>query len=341
MAQRSLYIVSPAYDWLFFLGPPMAAFWLGVAISGSRLTTSEFQFFGHEFLPAYLFIEVLIHAHIFIVFFRSHGDANIFKLYPNRFIVVPLVLYLAMMSSLWVLISVSVLATFWDVYHSGLQTFGFGRIYDSRAGNDANVGRRLDLSLNHLLYAGPIVAGATMMAHFEDFNEYEEVQSAFLTSIPAFMETNQRYFTWSILGCGVLFIAFYIFSYVRFQRQGYVVSFPKVVLLSTTGLCSILTWGFNTFGEAFFIMNFFHAIQYFGIVWWSEKKNMRKLFRLTNVKWGLPLTAVLFVGIAVAYGLAADVVDADIRWFWAITLVCSTMHFWYDGFIWSVRKKQV
>ena len=143
------------------------------------------------------------------------------------------------------------------------------------------------------------------------------------------------------MGCGVLFIAFYIFSYVRFQRQGYVVSFPKVVLLSTTGLCSILTWGFNTFGEAFFIMNFFHAIQYFGIVWWSEKKNMRKLFRLTNVKWGLPLTAVLFVGIAVAYGLAADVVDTDIRWFWAITLVCSTMHFWYDGFIWSVRKKQV
>ena len=68
---------------------------------------------------------------------------------------------------------------------------------------------------------------------------------------------------------------------------------------------------------------------------------MRKLFRSANVKWGLPLTAVLFVGIASAYGLAVDVVHTDIRWFWAITLVCSTMHFWYDGFIWSVRKKQV
>ena len=68
---------------------------------------------------------------------------------------------------------------------------------------------------------------------------------------------------------------------------------------------------------------------------------MRKLFQLTNVPWGVPLTAVLFVGIASAYGLAAEVVNTDIRWFWAITLVCSTMHFWYDGFIWSVRKKQV
>ncbi len=56
----------------------------------------------------------------------------------------------------------------------------------------------------------------------------------------------------------------------------------------STGLVSIYTWGFNTWGEAFFIMNVFHAVQYFGIV-----------------------------------------------------LVMSIMHFWYDGFIWSVQKKQV
>jgi hypothetical protein len=49
---------------------------------------------------------------------------------------------------------VSVLATFWDVYHSALQTFGFARIYDRKAGNDPMVGRRLDWHLNQLLYAG-------------------------------------------------------------------------------------------------------------------------------------------------------------------------------------------
>ena len=339
LEQRSPYIVSPVYDWVFFLGLPLAAFLIGFAISGSWLTTEKFKFFGTWFSPAYLFSGILIHAHIVIVFFRSHGNASIFKLYPNRFIVVPLLLYLTMMSSLWVLISVAVLTTFWDVYHSGLQTFGFGRIYDSRAGNDPYMGRRLDLWMNHLLYAGPIVAGATMMAHFEDFNEFEEVESVFFTSIPVFMETNQRYFTWTILGAGVLFIAYYVLSYVRFQRQGYVVSFPKVVLLATTGLCSILTWGINTFGEAFFIMNFFHAVQYFGIVWWSEKKNMRSLFRLTDVSWGLPLTAIIFVGTAFLYGAAVQFVH--LRWWWALTHVCSIMHFWYDGFIWSVRRKQV
>ena len=342
MARRSPYIVSPIYDWVFFLGPPMAAFWLGVVISGTWLRTDNFLFLHNEVAPAGLFLTVLIHAHLFAVLFRSHGNPDIFKLHPNRFVVVPLVLYFAMMWSLWVLVTVSVVATFWDVYHSASQTFGFGRIYDARAGNEPRMGRRLDLWLNHLLYAGPIVGGATMMAHFDDFYHYAQVEPAFFfTSVPVFMETNQRYFTWTIIAVSVSFIAYYIYSYARFERQGYVISHPKVILFSTTGLCSILTWGFNSFGEAFFIMNFFHAVQYFGIVWWSEKKNMRKMFRLTNVKWGLPLTALLFVGIATAYGLAVGGIGGHIKAWWALVLLCSLMHFWYDGFIWSVRKKQV
>ena len=334
--------MSPIYDWVFFLGPPMAAFWLGVVISGTWLRTDNFLFLHNEVAPAGLFLTVLIHAHLFAVLFRSHGNPDIFKLHPNRFVVVPLVLYFAMMWSLWVLVTVSVVATFWDVYHSASQTFGFGRIYDARAGNEPRMGRRLDLWLNHLLYAGPIVGGATMMAHFDDFYHYAQVEPAFFfTSVPVFMETNQRYFTWTIIAVSVSFIAYYIYSYARFERQGYVISHPKVILFSTTGLCSILTWGFNSFGEAFFIMNFFHAVQYFGIVWWSEKKNMRKMFRLTNVKWGLPLTALLFVGIATAYGLAVGGIGGHIKAWWALVLLCSLMHFWYDGFIWSVRKKQV
>ena len=38
----------------------------------------------------------------------------------------------------------TVLAAFWDVYHSGAQTFGFARLYDQRAGNPPAEGRVLD-----------------------------------------------------------------------------------------------------------------------------------------------------------------------------------------------------
>lgn len=200
----------------------------------------------------------------------------------------PIALYALLNASTWILVSVSVLATFWDVYHSGMQTFGFSRIYDRKAGNDPMTGRNLDWALNQLLYAGPILAGSTMMDHIEDFEEYEEVGSVFFTSIPGFMNAHQAYLSWPILCGGTLFIVYYALAQWRLHQAGQKISVQKTFLLVSTGLVSIYTWGFNTWGEAFFIMNVFHAVQYFGIV-----------------------------------------------------LVMSIMHFWYDGFIWSVQKKQV
>jgi len=80
-----------------------------------------------------------------------------------------LLLFLGCWLSSPILVCTSVLATWWDVYHSSLQTFGLGRIYDMRAGNDALAGRRLDYYFNLLLYAGPILGGSALMAHLVDF----------------------------------------------------------------------------------------------------------------------------------------------------------------------------
>ena len=157
---RSGYIVGPSFDWVFFLAPPTLALAVGILISGTSFADSEFEIWGHETSWSGFLIGILIHAHVVIVFFRSHGNPGIFKQYPGRFLAVPILLYLAMYFSEWALISVAVLATFWDVYHSGMQTFGFGRIYDARAGNSPTQARTLDLILNQLLYAGPIVGGA-------------------------------------------------------------------------------------------------------------------------------------------------------------------------------------
>jgi hypothetical protein len=337
----SPFIVSPIYDCVFFLLPPTVALCLGILIADSGFANRYFAFYDQDVTWSGLLIGIFIHAHLFAVFFRSHGNTAIRRLHPYRFLLVPVALYAAMVSSLWVLISVSVLATFWDVYHSALQTFGFARIYDRKAGNDPAVGRRLDWHVNQLLYAGPILAGATMMDHVEDFGEYEEVGATFFTSIPGFMEANQGYFAWSVLTSGAAFLAYYLWAQVRLARQGHEISFQKVYLLVSTGAVSIYTWGFNSFGEAFFIMNFFHALQYFGIVWAFEKRNMMKLFHTERLSLGKPLTAVIFVGLAGAYGFWVESLDPTIEALWAITLIVSIMHFWYDGFVWSVRKHQV
>ena len=79
---------------------------------------------------------------------------------------------------------------------------------------------------------------------------------------------------------------------------------------------------------------------------WSEKKSMVSLFRLQNVGGASILTLLIFLGISFGYGFWAQVFDAQtvgtsVDFAWNAAIVVAIMHFWYDGFIWSVRKSQV
>jgi hypothetical protein len=64
------------------------------------------------------------------------------------------------------------------------------------------------------------------------------------------------------------------------------------------------------------------------------------------VRWGKWATLALFVGIGASYGVWAEICDSGtlssgLDLGWNVTIVVSLMHFWYDGFIWSVQKSQV
>jgi len=337
----STFIVGPAYDLIFFLLPPILASVLGYYIADSVIDTETFDFYGFNVTPVSLFLGVFIHAHIVAVFFRSHANKTVLKRFPMRFLALPVLLYACMVSSIWCLVIASVLATFWDVYHSGAQTFGFARIYDAKQGNARDAGRRLDWWLNQILYAGPIIGGMTMLAHFETFDEFEAVGPIFLTEIPAFMTSWQSYFTWAIVLGSLAYLVYYVKSYIRLAREGHKISKQKVFLLASTNACVIWAWGFNPWGQAFFIVNVFHAFQYFGLVWWSEKKTIMRTFGVENSRLGKPVALMMFVSLTCLYGLFVESSDSNVTTLWAITLTASLMHFYYDGFIWSVRKKHI
>jgi hypothetical protein len=255
--------------------------------------------------------------------------------------VVPLVLWAAIVSSTWIAITATVVATFWDVWHSGAQTFGFARIYDRNQGNPPELGRRLDLWLNQLLYAGPILAGVTMIDHVGALSSYEDLGATFFSAIPAQASSHQRVLTWLVLAAGTAFLGYYVWAQVQFRRRGYRISPHKVFLVVSTGLCSIYTWGFNSWGEAFFIMNLFHAVQYLALVWAMEKKTVQKRLRIAPGRRGTALAALVFFGSVFAYGAGAAMLSPDLTTLWAITIVVSLMHFWYDAFVWSVRRAEV
>ena len=336
-ARRSPYLVSGFYDWTFFLLPPLVGTVLGLLIVGTPITTGAFVVNGSPTTLAAVFIGALTHAHLVAVAYRSHLNPQVFARYRWRFLAVPLVLWIAIAGSTYVAVTATVVATFWDVWHSGAQTFGFARIYDRNAGNAPEVGRRLDFWLAQLLYAGPILAGATLIDHLESFDNFEAVGSVFFTEVPERVMGWQAVLTWTVIVGGTLFVAVYVLTQLALRQRGYRISLHKVFLVGSTGLCSIYAWGFNPWGQAFFIMNFFHAVQYLALVWAKEQKTIATRLRLAR-RWAI---AAAFFGPVVLYGIGAELLDPDVTWLWAATMVVSLMHFWYDGFIWSVRANQV
>lgn len=341
---RSRYIVGRRYDWAFFLGPPTLAVLAGFAMAQWEWAHLPFLVGAEEVTFAGVLIGAIIHAHLVAVFFRSHGNPSIFRRHPVRFLLVPALLFLAIVGSPWIATASIVLATFWDVWHSGAQTFGLGRIYDRNAGAPPDRGRRLDFWLNQLLYAGPILAGATLMEHvssLEEFEVFDDSLSMFLTWAPVEVYDHRAYLVWAVLGGGALFLGYYVLTYARLAREGYRISRLKVFLYVSTGLCSLVAWGFNSWGEAFFIMNLFHAVQYLALIWATEHRGYLKRLGVAARGRGKVFVLGVYLGAVLAYGVSVELLAGGTVAFWALTMVISLMHFWYDAFIWSVRAEDV
>ncbi len=340
------WLIGPAADALCLFGAPLVALALGLSIGWEPFFAREVRFGslnpGFHRPLAILAIEVFIAAHLVIVFVRSHLNRRIFASHPLRFTVVPAALLAAAWVSPWCLIFLTVLAIWWDVYHSALQTFGIGRIYDQRYGNDVEAGRRADQILNVAIYVGPVLAGTNLWSHLKHFQLFERVDAHALASLGDLVFAHSESVRTGVLAVGVPVVAGYLLHYRGLIRRGYRVPPQKVVLLVSTALCSIVAWGFLPPALAFFIMNFFHAFQYFAIVWWTERDRYVPLLGLGRLPFR-GLIGLVVLGVpAFGYGFWVTVQpEGMLEGTVAVAVVVSILHFWYDGFIWSVRRRQV
>jgi hypothetical protein len=342
-AVKSGFIVSPLYDTINFIGAPMIALVLGAWVAFSvPLFLEPATAFGTRDAWTLVFISVWTYGHLCAVGFRSHLNQQIYRQFRFRFTVIPLLLCLSFYVSDWLLVSGAVLAVLWDVYHSAMQNFGFCRIYDSRLGNSPIQGRRLDMMINHLLYAGPIVGGLSLASTLMVFSNYSAVGWYDPEIFGKALVDNQHHLRTALIAVGSILLIYYLHEYRKLIQQGYRVSPQKVCLLFSAGVSSIWAWGFLPPVQAFFVSNFYHALQYFAIVWAQERKNMRSSFGLTKVQGGQWLTFTLYVACIVAAGVAyLHYGTSAFRAGAVFFTVVSLMHFWYDSFVWSVRKAEV
>jgi len=342
-AAKSGFMVSPLYDGILFIGAPLIGLAAALAmLGGLPWVMRPASMFGSNEAWVSLFIGVWTYAHLCAVVFRSHVNRDIYARFKYRFTVVPLALFLGLWFSDWLMVTAVVLAVFWDVYHTAMQNFGFCRIYDSRQGSFSEKGRKLDIMVNQLLYVGPIVGGLSFAPTLKAFDQYADMGWFFPIQAANFLVFLQPRLTLLFLAGGMLFLAYYIFSYWQLSQQGYRVSRQKVTILFSTGITSVWAWGFLPPFYAFFVSNFYHALQYFGIVWAMENRNIRRTVGLSGLSSGAWITLALFLLSLIASGVAFKLYGTDtIRWGLAFFTVISLMHFWYDSFVWQAHKMQI
>ncbi len=336
----SPFIVGPWYDHVFFIWAPTLFLLVGLSIHWLDIADLPWVVGGRHVLLFPTLALAFTLAHLFAVFFRSHLNTAIFRQFPLRFTLVPVLALLGMNLSEVVFIFGAVAIVWFDVYHSSMQTFGFGRLYDMRLGNDPLLGRRLDQGMALFTYAGPIIAGVALARHLERLSWLERIGFNEATTWQIFALKNQPIVATVLVTLGSLYTAFYIYWYWRQSKLGYRVSRHKILLYVSLTTTSIWTWGFDSFGQAFLIMESFHAFQYFGIVWWSERQNLEKVFRLDKSPLARPLTMLLFLAPCFAFGIWGAVYSVG-KFSTTLVILVEGLHYWFDGFIWSVRKKQV
>jgi hypothetical protein len=345
MAGARGFIASGVYDTVFFLLAPVFALALVGLISLLQPMRGVPSIVRDPVGPAIFVMLVLSQAHAVAVFFRSHGNRAIFVRHRFAFVAVPVLLFAGLMLSDWCMVAALVVAPLWAVYHLGMQSFGLGRMYDVRWGNSPETGRSLDYVLHQFFNMAPFLAGWSLLPHLQSLRLFDRVN----WHAPAAWLDAHRWIEGTLGGffvvAGPLFLVFYVWSYWRFAKQGrYKVCPQKVALLVTHGVVSVASWGFLSAWKAVFVMNLFHSIQYFALVWWAERGNMRRVARLERVSFAGPLILVAFAAVTLLPGVFLQSYGRDytvVRWTASLALVISLMHYWYDGFVWSVRRREV
>ena len=344
LADPRFAIGGPRFDMLCFWGAPLIALVAVLAyVTAASLLPQDLR----DVTIGGLFagIAILTFAHLIAVVPRAYLNTEVLHSNLRRLTIVPVVLIAALVASPTLMVLAGMVAFFWDVHHSAMQTFGISRIYDMKAGNGPLELRSTDLRLNWVLYVGPIAAGASLASHLGHLNDLKQLDWAAINAIPGVIQGHSSVIRWLAIGAWLGIAAWAARDYAAAARRGYKLPAHKAALLGSTALVSILTWGLAPPIIAFAVINLFHAVQYFALVWLKEgariqQRTARLLPAGRLAQASAPVALFVFLLLCTSFGVAYYTVQ-DTRMLIAPFIACSLLHFWFDSFVWSVRKKQV
>jgi len=330
-------IGGPRFDAIFFWGAPLiASFLVWAWLLGAMILPVAL---GQAAVSLLVYaVAVLTFAHLVAVVPRAYLNRQVFDDNRTRLVAVPILLVLALLVSPMLLVCAAVLTVFWDVHHSAMQTFGIGRIYDMKSGTGPNVLRTTDLRLNWALYVGPIAAGFSLLAHFQSFDDFSRLDWQALATMPGVIESKAAAIRYAAIAAWAATLVWAAIEYRAAAARGYRMPAQKAALLGATGIVSICAWGLAPPFIAFTIINLFHAVQYFALVWLKEGDRIAAGLGRAGAR--RPIALASFLILCAGFGMAYAATSKTSLLI-APFVACSLLHFWFDSFVWSVRKKQV
>lgn len=332
-AKTSPWILSRWRDLVLFVGTPILLipiFGLAQARWSAQdifLFVGAFGAMGHH-LPGMI---------------RAYGDRALFRRFKTRFIVAPIALLaVCVWASVYNIQAIQLVALTWGIWHGMMQTYGFCRIYDSKASAKAAARARIDLALCFAWFLAAVLLSPMRFRSFLDL--YYESGGPVL---PVALVAAVRMGIVIVLGLVTL-----VFAWRQWadSRSGRGFSAIKLALLgSSIGFWWYCNNGVQNILVGIALFEVFHDIQYLSIVWIYNRTRverdesiagfMRFVFRRSGSLMGV------YVGLVLAYGSIALMTSGTsaegIRHaLIGIVTASALLHFYYDGFIWKVRETQ-
>ena len=332
-AASASWIISPFWDSALFIAAPVVS--IGVLFPLKAFWSSQdyaafllaFLTFGHH-LPGFI---------------RAYGDRELFARYRWRFLLGPLLIFLA---ALWFekrqLHGILMVGFTWDIWHVLMQHYGFMRIYDAKQREISALTARLDWAFSLSCYVALIVASP----HYRKNLLYLAYQSG-VPLLPTQLFQALEIVIYTVTGAIAAAYVVYTLYLWKHGRHNVRKLATLVIFLAATYYLYIYN---DDFMVGFAVWSGFHCLQYYGIVWAFNRSRVDRGAAVTRFvrfvfrpRTGL---ALLYVSLIFFYGgidyLQRFLDQGDLRTLLVAFIATSTvMHYYYDGFIWKVREKDM
>ena len=274
---------------------------------------------------------------------RAYGDRALFRRFRTRFLVSPLVFTaVALGFVLNGLNGVSLVVLLWGIWHGALQVYGFLRIYDARVGATERLTARLDWAMCVGWFAFGVLHSPGRLG---ELLELWYALGAPLLSPDRFFALRDA------LDLGLFALtAVFVFRAGRDLLSG---RGQHPVKLLAAGMSFGFWWWcsvqvpYAVLGVALF--EIFHDVQYLSIVWVFNRRRARQddAGLLTRMLFGGGRAMLfVYVGLVLGYGLFRFIPEAVSsaavqRAVLALVAASTMLHFYFDGFIWKIRERNI